>query len=180
MAVEDQRAAVGFSITLSGQLIAAATATLAVECAYVSFALGAHDVPYYFFVFAVSGAILIILSIISGGRGITIARNAGFAANWDLNKGKGEFNVQALCLAGALVLLGVGFFLVGPLKRPHVEQKLDTLCKETELVRKELELHRTLNLVAKGIEERLGDITAELQKLRPSPTPQAIKRPRHR
>ena len=171
MAVEDQRAAVGFSITLSGQLIAAAMATLAVECAYVSYALGARVVPYYFFIVGGLAGVLIVVSIMKGGKGITKARNAGFAANWSLEEGKKEFNAQALSLTGAVIFLAIAFFNSGVPKEPNVEQKLEALCQQTEMLRKEVEAHRGLEAAASGIEKQLSQIVLTLEKLQPSPTP---------
>ncbi|MEY2490448.1 MAG: hypothetical protein QOC70_2390 [Verrucomicrobiota bacterium] len=176
MAVEDQRAAVGFSITLSGQLIAAAMATLAVGCAYVSYALGARVVPFYFFLVMGAAGLLIFASIVKGGKGITKARNAGFNANWDLNEGKKEFNSQAISLAGALILIAVGFFLSGPNKEPRTEQKLESLCQQTEMLRKEIESHRSLDSAATGIENEIRQIRLQLQTpppATPTPTPEA-------
>ena len=176
MAVEDQRVAVGFSITLSGQLIAAAMATLAVGCAYVSYALGARVVPFYFFLVMGAAGLLIFVSIVRGGKGITKARNAGFNANWDLSEGKKEFNSQALCLASALVLFAVGFSLSGPSKEPRAEQKLEALCQQTEMLRKEIESHRSLDSAATGIENEIRQIRLQLQTptaASPTATPQA-------
>ena len=180
MAAEDERAAVGFSTTLSGQLIAGATATLAIECAFVSYVVGSRAFRSGFIICAALAAFLIICSIFKGGKGIVEARNSGFQGKWNLDKGKREFNWQAIFLVGALIMLGTAAVLSGSPKESKLEQKLEYLCQQVGGLRNELELHRDLDLAAKGIEERLRDMTVELQKFRPSPTPQPIKTPRHR
>jgi hypothetical protein len=168
MAADDQRAAVGFSITLSGQLIAASTATLAVVCAYVSYALGNRTPPWYFYVCVLSAAFLIVFSIFKGGKGIVKARNAGFGARWSLEDGKNEFNVQAISLIGALLLLGIGFLSSGPIKEQKLDQKLENVCQAIGALQAEVGSHRTLDSTAQAMQQELNGIRQEIHGLRTS------------
>jgi hypothetical protein len=167
MAVDDQRAAVGFSVTLSGQLIAASMATLAVEGAYVWYALGSRLTLAGFTVFAALAAVLIAVSIFKAGKGITKARNAGFAGTWNLAEGKRDFNAQATLLLGALLMLAVMFSLSGQSKESALERRVEDLRVEIALVHKELEAQPVVREAQnKKMADQLADISREIQALR--------------
>lgn len=105
---DDKRNAVQISITLSSQLITAALAMLTVEGAYVAYVLDKRVPEDYFGLVSMLSAIFFILSVFIAGKAITATRNAGFDGNWNLESGKGLFNLQALFNAlGLFMLMGV-------------------------------------------------------------------------
>ncbi|MBZ5521187.1 MAG: hypothetical protein LAP21_02905 [Acidobacteriia bacterium] len=167
MAVEDERAAVAFSVTLSSQLISASMATLAVEGAYVWYALGSRLTSAGFLIFAALAGLLISCSIFSGGKGITAARNAGFNANWSLTAGKSEFNLQGILLLGALVMLTIMFCLSGQGKESALEKRIQGLELQTNTLRQELSAQSSDHRVeSKAIADKLATISIEVQKVR--------------
>jgi methyl-accepting chemotaxis protein len=104
---EDERAAVGMSVTLSGQLGAAALAMIAVASAFTTF-LTDKRVTNLTFGWLMSLCILcFIASVFCGGKGVTAARNEGFHGNWTLLAGKTWFGGQALA-----AFLGLGLFFL--------------------------------------------------------------------
>lgn len=120
---EDKRNAVQISITLSSQLVTAALAMLTVEGAYVAYVLDKRVPEDYFGLVSMLSAIFFILSVFIAGKAITAARNAGFDGNWNLESGKGQFNLQALFNA-----LGL-FLLVGVVLLSGTSKREDTIAK---------------------------------------------------
>jgi len=129
-AVEDQRKAVEFSVNLSGQLIAAAVAILAVEAAYVSYVLGSRVYSGWFIPIAGIAAMAFIVSVYSAGKGITAARNSGFEGRWLLSEGKKQFNFQAVSLLIGLGAFGLMTLMSGPTKESELERRVTELQKE--------------------------------------------------
>ncbi len=126
MSEEDKRVAVGISITLSSQLIAAALAMLAILAGYVSFALGQRQVGAMFYLSSCISFGLFTASIYSAGKAITRARDAGYQGNWSLTEGRMEFNVQATtCLFGI-----AAFFMMMFFSRTPVENSTDRLLEK--------------------------------------------------
>lgn len=163
----DQRVAVGFSITLSSQLIAASMATLAVEGAYMGYALGSRLPKPGFVIFGAFAAILIIVSIIKAGKGITKARNAGFNHKWSLETGKCEFNWQAITLLLALISLGVMFCLSGNDKESAIEQRVEDIRVQLTSMHKDIETQSMLRETAmKAQETQKEKLSQEIQDLR--------------
>jgi hypothetical protein len=138
VAIDDQRAAVGFSVTLSSQLIAASMALLAVEGAYVFYTFGSRVPRTGFALFALLAALAIVVSIFNAGKGITKARNAGFDAKWSLDEGKKQFDLQAKFLLLALAFLVVTFSLSGPIKESTVETRVNDLTAQVAALRQEV------------------------------------------
>jgi hypothetical protein len=124
MSDEDKRSAVGISVNLSTQLIAAALALLAVEGAYVAYALGDREVKGGFVIMHIASVILLVLSIFIAGKGITKARDSGYSGAWDLSIGKRNFNWQAVCCLLALLSFGIGLLLSGPAKEDEVKDEI--------------------------------------------------------
>jgi hypothetical protein len=172
VAVEDQRAAVGFSITLSSQLIAASMAMLAVEAAYLWYALASRSPRTGFVISAGLAALAILLSIFVAGKGITKARNAGFKGNWDLDAGKEQFNFQAILLLLAILMLFVTFALSGPVRESALERRVDVLTGQIAVLREELNKR-------KAEQEKEREIGPGLQPL-PKETPTTTTSPPHK
>lgn len=113
MTLEDRRAAIGMSVTLSGQLMAASLAMLAIGGSWVAYAIGNREPYRGFAAVAVLSALAFVLSLLLGGRAVTAARNAGFYGGWSLDAGRRGFDWQArLCLLG-LLLFGLVLALSG-------------------------------------------------------------------
>jgi hypothetical protein len=89
---EDQRSAANISVTLSGQLIVAALAMLAIEGAVLSFVYSDRKTTYLFSILIIVAAICFIGSIFVSGKGITVLRNKGYDGNWELKSSKDQFN----------------------------------------------------------------------------------------
>jgi hypothetical protein len=140
VAVEDQRVAIAFSITLSSQLMAASMAMLAVEAAYVWYALGSRNPVKGFEVVAALAALAIATSIFIAGKAIARARNAGFDGKWSLDAGKSLFNLQALFLIIAIALLGIMFALSGPIRESSLDKRVNDLSAQVAALREEVAL----------------------------------------
>jgi hypothetical protein len=167
MATDDQRTAVGFSVTLSAALIAASMALLGLEGAYVWYAFGSRSTRNGFTAFAALAALTIAVSIFRAGKGITKARNAGFAGAWDLKAGKADFNLQAILLLVALSFLFVMFCLSGQSKESALERKVEDLRVEVALMHKELETKPALeDATKKEVADQLKQITIQIEALR--------------
>ena len=107
MANEDQKQAVSIVTTLSGQLMAAALAMIALEGTFLTFALDKKVCGFWFWVFVTTSFSVFAVSIILGGKGVTILYKTGAAGNWNYAEGNGRFQGQTgLCLVG-LILFGL-------------------------------------------------------------------------
>lgn len=169
MTIEDERAAVTFSVTLSSQLIAASMAILAVEGAFVWYALGSRVTRGGFVIGAALTAILIAVSIVQAGKGITKARNAGFKGSWDLGAGKKEFNAQAICLLAALMALAVTFSLAGRSRDTVLQGVVKELRAETAAAREDMQMQvARLAVENKALSTEVGRLSVEVAKLRKS------------
>jgi len=167
MAVEDERAAVAFSVTLSSQLISASMTTLAVEGAYVWYALGARETLSGFEVLAAAAAVGIATSIFAAGKGITAARNAGFAASWSTNAGKAQFNFQGIALLIALLLLSAMFLRSGPTKQSELEKKVQKMIGEISALHVDIGKQSMLQVeTRKNLEGQIQTLKAEIDTLR--------------
>lgn len=176
MSDEDKRSAVGISVNLSTQLIAAALALLAVEGAYVAYALGDRAVKDGFIIMHTASAILLVVSIFIAGKGITKARDAGYSGAWDLSVGKQNFNWQAICCLLALLSFGIGLLLSGPSKEDEVKDEIIQLqSKLLSIQERESALGEGHNSQEKSIDE----IREELARMMQSVKTSSDKEPSH-
>jgi len=167
MADEDKRSAIGFSITLSSQLIAAALAMLAVEGAYVAYALGSREPNTIFVPLASLAAVAFIISVFIAGKAITAARDAGFSGGWSLDAGKSQFNWQALLLLVALGLLGATFLASGRSKESILETKVEGLRNDIQRLETQLKVLPVEHQKAKQhLEQQIRSLTDELRRFR--------------
>jgi outer membrane murein-binding lipoprotein Lpp len=167
MADEDKRCAVGFSITLSSQLIAAGLAMLAVEGAYVSYALGARATTRAFVPLSLVAGLAFIVSIFVAGKAITQARNAGFDGGWTLEAGRSMFNWQATLLLVALVALAGSFLASGRSREVGLEAKVDTLRADIQRLEDQLtKLPDEHQRSRQQLEQQIQALTQELQAFR--------------
>lgn len=176
IAPEDKRTAVGLSTTLSGQLVQAAVAILTVEGAYIAYALVSRQTHTSFGFVAFLAAVAFVLSVYFSGKGITEARNAGFAGDWNLASGKKYFNLQTLSLMSGLVLFAAMLFLSGSSKESALESKIEALSEEVVRLHEELaQTRRQASEANKRLSERMD---AELLKVRPIPPVQGASSPK--
>jgi hypothetical protein len=165
---DDKRAAIAFSVTLSGQLVTAGLAMMAVEGAFVSYALGSRIIGTSFVVAAAIAALMFISSIFMAGKGITAARNAGFQGNWDLAAGKTRFNLQATFLLLGLTSLVVMFLASGPSKQSEIESRVTKLEIDMKTLRQTVATSNQLS----NIQREVHNLQAEISPLlRPVPPP---------
>lgn len=132
--LEDFRIAVGFSVTLSGQLVQAAVTLLTVQGAYVAYVLTSRETKPPFELFAILAFLVFILSIYFSGKGVTAARNAGFAGKWSLDAGKSYFNAQASLLVVGVALLAAMIFFSGSSKDSDMARKLAEISQANALL----------------------------------------------
>lgn len=124
---EDIRAAVNITTNLSGQLIAAALAMLAIEGGVVSFVYGQRETEQCFIYLIVLAAVAFVSSIYLAGKGITKLRDSGLNGSWNIQEGKYYFNSQAiLCLVG-LCCFFISAFLIGKTKDNEMDKKIASL-----------------------------------------------------
>jgi outer membrane murein-binding lipoprotein Lpp len=167
MADEDKRSAISFSITLSSQLISAALAMLAVEGAYVGYALGSREPNILFVPLATVAAMAFIVSVFIAGKAITAARDAGFSGGWSLDAGKSQFNWQAVLLLVALGLLGATFLASGRSKESILEMKVEGLRNDIQRFETQLKAAPVEHQKAKRqLEQQIRSLTDELRRVR--------------
>lgn len=140
MSSEDQRAAANISVILSGQLMAAALAMLAVEGAVLSFVYSYRITGYFFFTFIVLAAIFFICSIGVAGKGITDLRDKGYEGNWEPKLTKNHFDRQAkLCILG-LSCFFLSAFFIGQPKEVELKGDIMLLKQEIQELKNEIEI----------------------------------------
>jgi hypothetical protein len=167
VADDNKRAAIAFSVSLSGQLIAASMATLAVEGAYVWYALGARVTLPGFELFAVLTAASIAISVFAAGKGITAARDAGFADSWDLEAGKAQFNIQTVALLLALTFLAITFTRSGPSKQSMTDQRIDSINQTILQLQQDLQKQIAVsNDNTKRLSSRLQQLSDDVSNMR--------------
>jgi hypothetical protein len=131
---ENQRTAIGISVTLSCQIIAAALAMIPVVCAFATFLADKRTPGAVFYWLVGLSIFLFVVSIFSGGRGVTAARNAGFNQNWTLREGKGWFNCQAITCFLGLLLFGLAVFWPANAKEEPIEKPLAAVVSKLDLL----------------------------------------------
>jgi hypothetical protein len=162
MTEEDKRTAVGISVTLSSQLITAALAMLAIEGAFVAFALGNRNVIGGFLCLSVLTAILFILSIFIAGKGITKARNEGFKGTWKLEAGENHFNWQAiLCILGLASFMATLLLSGGP-RESEIEARIEKFGKQISTVESQIQ---TISKEASSIKKSGDDLSSKIDQI---------------
>ncbi|MCZ6691297.1 MAG: hypothetical protein O7H41_17050 [Planctomycetota bacterium] len=149
--------------------MAAALAMIAVDGAYVSYALGAREPQTGFEWLAALAALSFIASIFVAGRGITSARNAGFEGNWDLEAGRKHFSGQAGLSTIGLVLFLLCLLLSGPAESSTLEHRiidLEAKAASMESMTVELPAGRTsLSIEVRDLGREIGSLHRELREL---------------
>jgi len=162
MSNENEKAAVGFAINLSGQIIMAALAMLAIQFAYVAFALGNRTVGTVFYITSSLSVISYILSIFLAGRGIATSYSKGAKGDWKITHGDSLFNFQAL-----LCLLGICFFFISIFcsykpAQSVVQEKVVSIEKQISELKKNIS---TLNKNAEKFNDIFVEFTQNNEKI---------------
>lgn len=127
MSADDQRASGSISITISGQLIAAALAMLTIEGGLIAFVYGSRETTGWFLFFLITGAIAFIFSILNGGAGMDALRKAGYEGDWSNTTCKSNFNSQAIfCILGLVMFFSCAF-CIGPSKQDSTQTQIDSI-----------------------------------------------------
>lgn len=127
---DDKKDAVNIGVTLSGQLITAALAMIAVIGTFGTFIADKRDIGYFYYLIVVGAFLSFVTSIYYGGKGINQARNDGFGSNWNLTETKTYFNKQAI---GCFI--GIFLFIVSVFSDKQKPDDLKTdLSRLTEMV----------------------------------------------
>lgn len=137
---EDKRTAVEFSVTLSGQLISAALAMLAVVGGYVAYVMCNRTPSPLFPWLSAAASIAFITSIFVAGKAITESRNAGFEGNWSLEVGRPQYNLQAVLCAVGLVCFAVSLFFSGQSTADKTDAAITQLRSAAATTSKEIGL----------------------------------------
>jgi hypothetical protein len=150
---DDKREAVKMMATLSGQLVAAALAIIALGGGLTGYVLANRDVDSSFYVLAILTFVAFVLSIYFGGRGVSASSRSGYESKWDISASKSSYNTQAVsCIAGLILLFATAFFTGTPktsdamqqISKQNIEigrltQELRSLSKSNEELGKRVE-----------------------------------------
>jgi hypothetical protein len=98
MAAEYERLAATIKTTLSGSLIAATFAIIAVQAALVVFVMDKREHLGVFTAVEITAAFLVILSAMLGANGIAEVYKTGRGGTWNIDLGKGFFSAQAIAV----------------------------------------------------------------------------------
>ena len=172
---EDKQVAVGISVTLSGQLIAAALGMIAVVGALATFLVDKRIVNWLFWVSIVGCFVCFVTSIVAGGKGVTAARDKGFEGDWRISVSKDWFDGQAKCCLGGLVFLAIA--LLNSCE-PQKDRTLEVLAAETskmgaietkmtELAAQQKDTDNKLAQLGQALGARQDAFESELEKHRP-------------
>lgn len=136
---EDQRAAAGILCNLSGFVITASLAMLAIEGALIAFVLGNRIAGWLYFVTSILAFLGFVVSIVLGGWGITKTVEMLANGTWKPSVASGLFNAQA-----GFAFLGLLFFLVSALlsgkpKETEIQGVLTTLSTKMQTLESDAE-----------------------------------------
>jgi hypothetical protein len=180
-APEDYRIAVGFSVTLSGQLVQAAVTLLTVQGAYVAYALASRETKCGFELIAILAFFTFIVSIYFSGKGVTEARNAGFEGKWGPDAGKAYFNKQAILLLAGVAFLVAMLFLSGNSKESDSTRKLAEFSQvvstlDTKMKALSLRVDEGRAIDAQALTDMKSDMTSLRQSVAVASKMAAVKR----
>lgn len=162
MSDEDQKSAVGFAINLSGQIVTAALAMLAIQFAYIAFALGNRSVGAGFYITSSLSVIFYVISIFLAGRGIATSYSQGANGNWDIAHGDSLFNFQAYsCLLGIALFFISIFFSYQP-KQSVIQEKIVTIDNRIEELSEKMSI---LNYNTEKLNDEFAKISINSEKI---------------
>ena len=126
---EDKKVAVNIGVSLSGQLITAALAMIAVIGAFATFSLDKREIgPSYYIIIGIA-FLSFVISIFCGGKGIDKARVNGHQGIWEIKDTKDYFNWQGICCFLGIFFLAISIF-IGKDKKDETTTKINNLSEE--------------------------------------------------
>jgi hypothetical protein len=143
------RAAANMRATLSSQLITGSLAILAVEGAFVTFALDKREGIIGFLLLAALAATLIVLSLLFGALGQDSLVGSVAASGGMSPRARNLLRWQTICLGAAIVVFPFAFFFFGHSK----VDRLDSMQRRLNKLETEVRSQRT----------QLNDLEAALQ-----------------
>jgi hypothetical protein len=156
-------------VTLSGQLMTASLAMIAVEGAFTTFALDKRVTPSWFPFIVGAAVLLFVFSIVAGGAGISALSKAGHEGDWNLDRGKADFRRQTVsCLLG-LVFFFLSLFLSGPSREQSFERDLKALRDRVQTPEGEPNLPLQIEGLRndlKSAKDELAGLRSEVEKLK--------------
>ena len=121
---EDKRAAAAVLTNLSGFIISASLAMLAIEGALFAFVLGNRDFSFWYILASVLAFIFFVTSIVCGGWGTTQTAEELAGSTWNASVANGWFSAQAgFAFAGLILFIGSAL-LSGSPKETEIERLL--------------------------------------------------------
>jgi hypothetical protein len=174
MGDEDKRAAVGIQVSLSNSLITAALAVLGAQAAIVTFVLDRRVGLTLFYVWAGTGTLCLIGSMLFGGKGIASAYKSGFSGTWS-EKSKVQFQSQTWLALIGVVAVGISVFC-GDLKPEPSNPEIVGLSRRIETLETQL---RDSSAASMRDRERLATIEQTFRsEQRRETSPQVSQRPK--
>lgn len=192
---EDKRAAVAVLTNLSGFIISASLAMLAIEGALFAFVLGNRDVSSGYYWASIAAFLFFVLSIVFGGWGTTKTAEKLAAGTWTVSVGSSDFNLQALfSFLGLLAFIGSAL-LSGSPKAADSQSHLTELVIRTNTLQTSVEsltvsnkkltadlvaLSHDLSKIQNDLTQRLDDmekravVPKRQSKLKATPTPEIL------
>jgi hypothetical protein len=139
MCAEDKRTAVNITTNLSGRLITAALAMLAIEAGIISFVYVQGETGVWFVPLIIIAAAAFVISIFLARKGITKLRDSGLGGTWDIAEGDNYFNWQAIsCLVG-LCCFFASAFTIGTEKGRGLENRVASLISSVTRLENQME-----------------------------------------
>jgi len=136
---EDQRTAIGLKIGLSSTLMAVSLAFIGAAAGIATFVLDKREHLFWFYVCFVGSLVLLTISGVLGGKGISVAYKSGFSGQW-VCEDKGIFNGQAVSLLLGIVLVCLTAFTGVPKPSTDLSEaaKFDSLEKKIDSLQQQL------------------------------------------
>ena len=163
MCVEDKRTAVNITTNLSGRLITAALAMLAIEGGVISLIYVQGETGVWFVPLIIIAAAAFVISIFLARTGITKLRDSGQGGAWDIAEGKNYFNWQAIsCLVGFCCFFASAF-TIGIEKGRGLENRVSSLITSVTRLEKQMEMNEK---VATSIMTDVRNNNIKIEKLK--------------
>ena len=128
--MSDKKDAVNIGVTLSGQLITAALAMIAVIGTFATFIIDKRNVGFGYYLVSGGAFLSFVVSIYFGGKGIDKARKDGFTGNWNLDNTRAFFNNQSFTAFLGIALFAISVFL----GKEKADDLKDNVQKQTQVI----------------------------------------------
>jgi len=159
---DDRSAAAGVLSNLSGFIISASLAMLAIEGALLAFVLGDRVAGTIFFVVFSLSFLSFVFSIFCGGWGVTRTAERLAAGRWTISIGSGWFSAQAGFAFLGLLLFGASALVSGTPRETEIQKLLTELTLQTRTLQSFLEDGKRSD---DKLESELVGIAEQLQRL---------------